>query len=207
MEELGRRVRKLREAKGWTLEETAQRVGGLHLSQIQKMEKGQSYGSLPVLQRLAKAFGVSLDELTGFGQGRLSPLAIRSIPLVSKVPAGDPKDYTDGDYPTGWAEEFVPCPEDVRDPAAFALRVEGNSMEPLFKEGDILIIAPHAKLKDGAAVVYRLKDETCAVKTFREGERGEVIIAPENSEAGAFQVFKPKDFRWIYRVVKAIKDV
>lgn len=206
MEEIGRRIRKLREAKRWTLEETGSKAG-IHLSHLQKIEIGERGGSLPVLKKIAKVLGVTLAYLLGDEETPPSPMRIRHIPLVSRVPAGDPKDYTDRDYPTGWADEFVPCPEDVNDRSAFALKVEGESMAPLFKEGDILIVAPNEELKDGAPVVYRLKDETCTVKNYHQGENQEVILCPENLKTGGVQVFKPKDFRWIYRVVKAIKDV
>ena len=41
----------------------------------------------------------------------------------------------------------------------FALRVLGNSMEPEFKEGHIIIIEPNGEIKNGSYVFAVYKDE------------------------------------------------
>lgn len=201
---LKEKIRFLREGRNLSISELAERVG-IDRSTLSRIESGERKIVADLVQRLANALSVDIATLYDVEPLKIVPL--RPIPLVSRIPAGDPIEYTNADYPAGWAEEFVPCPEDVSDPAAFALKVEGQSMEPRFKDGDIVIISPQAKLKDGAPVVYRLKNGDCAVKNYHGGENNEIILCPENPQKGGVQVFKPSDFVWIYPVVKAITNV
>ena len=65
----------------------------------------------------------------------------RLVPIINKVSAGYPTDFNDLDYPVGVADDYVRCP-DLHDPNAFAVRVIGDSMEPRFREGDIVVFSP-----------------------------------------------------------------
>lgn len=61
---LGRRVRHLRKAKGLTLDELGAAVGTV-ASQLSLVENGKREPKLGMLQRLAAALGVTIDELLG----------------------------------------------------------------------------------------------------------------------------------------------
>jgi DNA-binding XRE family transcriptional regulator len=58
--ELGRSARELRERHRLTQQQVA-RAAGMQLEQVERFESGAYLPSLPVLERLAKALGVSLD--------------------------------------------------------------------------------------------------------------------------------------------------
>jgi ribosome-binding protein aMBF1 (putative translation factor) len=62
VQEFGVRLRRLREAKGWTLAELADRaeVGS---ATVFRVEKGQHAASLDVLACLAEALGMTVSEL------------------------------------------------------------------------------------------------------------------------------------------------
>jgi len=70
------------------------------------------------------------------------------IPIINKVAAGYPEDFTDLDYPAGIAEEYISVP-DVADPNAFAFYVHGDSMEPGFPQGEILVASPNSAPFEG----------------------------------------------------------
>jgi phage repressor protein C with HTH and peptisase S24 domain len=78
----------------------------------------------------------------------------RVVPLINKVAAGYPTNFTDLDYPPRVADEYVRCP-DVSDPQAFAARVCGDSMEPKYHEGDIVIFTPNKPAGNGDDVFVR----------------------------------------------------
>jgi transcriptional regulator with XRE-family HTH domain len=62
---LGRRLRTLREAKGWSQDNLARRVK-LTKPYVSMLETGaRKQPSLPTLVRLAKALGVPVTELLG----------------------------------------------------------------------------------------------------------------------------------------------
>ena len=90
---------------------------------------------------------------------------LRSIPLINKVAAGYPSDFTDKGYPVGIADEYVSIP-DIEDEHAFAVTVLGDSMEPRFHEGDVLIISPAEAIASG---------DVCFVRIDQAGESGSTI--------------------------------
>ena len=59
---IGRRIRELRAAKGWTQEELSHRCG-LHRTYIGTLEGGRRNPAALNLRRLARAFGVTVSEL------------------------------------------------------------------------------------------------------------------------------------------------
>ena len=58
----GKRLRALREEREWSQEEFADRAG-LHRTYVSAVERGVRNPTLSVLERLAKALGVSMSEL------------------------------------------------------------------------------------------------------------------------------------------------
>lgn len=70
------------------------------------------------------------------------------VPVINKVAAGYPREFTDLDYPARVADEYVSVP-DVYDADAFAARVIGDSMEPAYHEGDIVVFSPATDLAPG----------------------------------------------------------
>lgn len=58
----GKRLRALREERGWSQEEFADRAG-LHRTYVSAVERGVRNPTLSVLERIAKAMGITLSEL------------------------------------------------------------------------------------------------------------------------------------------------
>ncbi|SFP85899.1 helix-turn-helix domain-containing protein [Sphingomonas rubra] len=63
-ERLGRNVRALREAQGWSQEEYADR-SGLHRTYVSAIERGRRNPTIDVVERLAAPFGVEPGSLLG----------------------------------------------------------------------------------------------------------------------------------------------
>jgi SOS-response transcriptional repressor LexA len=104
----------------------------------------------------------------------------RLIPVINRVAAGYPVDFDDLEYPAGFADDYVRCP-DVDDPQAFAVRVIGDSMEPKFIEGDIVIFSPAAEVRSGDDCFIRLATphETTFKRVFFESQ-DKVRLQPRN---------------------------
>jgi phage repressor protein C with HTH and peptisase S24 domain len=102
------------------------------------------------------------------------------VPVINKVTAGYPTDFNDLDYPVGIADDYVRCP-DLHDPNAFAVRVVGDSMEPRFSEGDIVIFSPAAEVHNGDDCFIRFAEphETTFKRVFFEPD-SEVRLQPRN---------------------------
>jgi len=112
----------------------------------------------------------------------VSLAAGRLVPIINKVAAGYPTDFDDLNYPAGVADDYVRCP-DLHDPNAFAVRVVGDSMEPRFREDDIVIFSPVAEVHNGddCFVRFAMPHETTFKRVFFEADN-KVRLQPRNDK-------------------------
>jgi len=115
-------------------------------------------------------------------QGKSVLAAGRLVPVINKVSAGYPSDFNDLDYPVGIADDYVRCP-DLHDPNAFAVRVGGDSMEPKFREGDIVIFSPESEVHNGddCFVRFATPHETTFKRVFFEPDN-KIRLQPRNDQ-------------------------
>jgi len=110
----------------------------------------------------------------------------RQVPLINKVAAGYPTDFTDLDYPASVADDYITPPPGLNtgDPDAFAATVCGDSMEPDFKEGDIVVFSPLADVTDGCDCFVRLEPEheTTFKRVFLDEAAGRITLHPLNGK-------------------------
>jgi repressor LexA len=106
----------------------------------------------------------------------------RLVPIINKVAAGYPTDFNDLDYPVGVADDYVRCP-DLHDPNAFAVRVIGDSMEPKFHEGDIVVFSPAVEVRSGddCFVRFTMPHETTFKRVFFEKDKT-IRLQPRNDK-------------------------
>ena len=102
------------------------------------------------------------------------------VPVINSVAAGYPHHFTDLDYPPGIADEYIRCP-DVHDPQAFAARVIGDSMEPDYRQGDIVVFSPNLTARSGDDCFVRFEPgEGMTFKRIYEDEKKAVRLQPLN---------------------------
>ena len=95
--------------------------------------------------------------------------------------AGYPAHFTDLDYPPGVADEYVRCP-DLHDTQAFAARVVGDSMEPEFREGDIVVFSPNTQPRPGDDCFVRFdEDGGTTFKRFYQDNKTTIRLQPRNN--------------------------
>ena len=156
--------------------------------------QAQSAASQALINRLRDAAhkGVSLDDLLASGELRglvdratpnidsALPLAHR-IPVINDVAAGYPADFTDLDYPASIADGYIACP-DISDPHAFAARVVGDSMEPDYREGEIVVFSPQRVTPSGTDCFVRLErdGESTFKRIYIEDDDGSIRLQPLN---------------------------
>ncbi len=113
---------------------------------------------------------------------KASLAAGRLVPVINKVAAGYPADFNDLDYPAGIADDYVRCP-DLHDTNAFAVRVVGDSMEPRYREGDIVVFSPAAEVHNGddCFIRFSMPHETTFKRVFFESD-DKVRLQPRNEK-------------------------
>lgn len=95
----------------------------------------------------------------------------RTVPLISFVAAGRLTEVIDP-YELGACEDNIPIYGETSR-YAFALRILGDSMEPEFAEGDIVIIDPEVTPQPGDFVVAKNSEEEATFKKYRPRGRNE----------------------------------
>ena len=133
-------------------------------------------------------------------QAGSSLAAGRLVPVINKVAAGYPGDFNDLDYPVGVADDYVRCP-DLHDPNAFAVRVVGDSMEPKFQEGDIVIFSPAAEVHNGddCFVRFAMPHETTFKRIFFEKDN-KIRLQPRNEKYSP-TIVNGKRINGLYRAI------
>ena len=131
----------------------------------------------PILERLTRR--LRSEALAGVENwDNIGPAALghgRPVPVVGMVQAGAFMPAEDGEYPAGIADEYVYT--DQKAGNVFGVRVEGDSMEPEFSDGDILIVNPNLEGRSGDYVIARLEDDNEA--TFKK-----LIVHPGDVDKG-----------------------
>ncbi len=150
-----------------------------------------------------------LQELVDRSAGNVEPISTNAIPLINRVSAGYPKDFTDLSYPAKVADEYVGCP-DVRDTDAFATRVHGDSMMPKYRDGDIVIFSPALSPRNGDDCFVRFDDGHTTFKRafFENDDAGVAVIRlqPRNEKYRP-QVVPSEKVTGLYKAVYKYQSV
>jgi phage repressor protein C with HTH and peptisase S24 domain len=104
---------------------------------------------------------VGLIEQTG-GVGA----AARPVPLIGFAEAGNGSHFDSGGFPTGDGWDAIAFPV-LNDEHVYALEISGASMEPAYRNGDIIVISPTAPVRRGHRVVVRTKDGEVIAKELK----------------------------------------
>jgi phage repressor protein C with HTH and peptisase S24 domain len=160
------------------------------------------------LAKVLNATGASLEAFTTLvtGARALTAAALprsvaRRIPLIGLAQAGGDGFFDDGGYPVGGGWDEVSLPE-IADPNAYALEISGESMEPVFRDGDVVVVSPAAPIRRGDRVVVRtMGGEVMAKQLARRSARRVELksLNPAHPDYG----FDLSEVAWIHRIVWA----
>ena len=180
---------------------------GLSQSQISTILGGKSNVSGPTIQLLWHNFRVNPDFILHGSSPMFLPPKIearRIIPIIADIAAGDWKYWYDS-YAAGAGDDYVSCP-DITGDHLFAVRVEGDSMEPKLVAGDILIIDPELKFDGGIAVVRH--DEGFKIRFVRKLSKDRYLLRPLNPAHPDKEITPGADTRFYVPVKKiSLSDI
>ena len=113
--------------------------------------------------------------------------------------------YTDPEYPAGWAEDYVPVGEDVtKDPQTYALTIEGDSMEPTLQSEDHIVVSPNSPVENGKiAVVVGDDGQKTAKRVYYRDDH--ILLQPDNRAHNPIILTKKDSPRIIGKVVALIR--
>ena len=167
---------------------------------------GEGRPRWPTTESIAKvltATGATLEEFTTLVSAPLPGEAktARLIPLIGLTQAGGGGFFDDGGFPVGGGWDHIRFPR-IDDDNAYALEVAGDSMEPLYRNGDVLIVSPNTDLRKGDRVVVRTIDGEVMAKILVRRAAKTVELASFNP-AHADLVYPLDRIDWMARIVWA----
>ncbi len=127
--------------------------------------------------------------------------AARAVPLLGFAEAGAGGYFDDGGFPAGegWDEIAFPA---VTDEHAYALEVSGQSMEPAYRDGDVILVSPLAPIRRGDRVVVRTKDGEVLAKELKRKTAKSIELRSLNAQHPD-RTLATSDVLWIARILWA----
>jgi len=133
------------------------------------------------ISKILKATDAPLEEFVALLVGEEGSQAIRRIPLIGHAQAGDAGYFDDSGFPTGAGWDEVDFP-DVGDPNAYALEISGESMVPVYRDGDRIVVSPKASVRRGDRVVAKTIEGEVMAKEVQRMTAGRVELLSVNRE-------------------------
>src|ERR1700682_2866289 len=146
------------------------------------------------------ATGATLDQFVALiSDSARSPA--EAVPLIGFAEAGAGGYFDDGGFPagTGWDEIAFPAVDDTH---AYALEVSGQSMEPAYRDGDVILVSPAAPIRRGDRVVVRTRNGELMAKELKRRTAKSIERSSLNTDHGD-RTIAAVDVLWIARILWA----
>lgn len=191
MKTLGENIRKLRQARGLTQQQLADKMGASNYTTISKWESGANSPRGGDLVELSKLFNVSVDELLGINNNVTLKSDYKFIPTA--ISAGLPIEVD------GITEaKTISIPDNIMGRWAgnkdiFITRINGDSMNRVMPDGSLIAVKPFEslkQLKDGDIVVFSY-DHEYSVKRFHQYD-DMIVFRPDSDDIRFSELRLPK---------------
>ena len=125
-----------------------------------------------------------------------------TIPVIGFAQAGAKGFFDEEGYPKGdsWDEVRFPEFNADDDDGIYALEVNGDSMEPLYRKGDILVISPKAKIRNSDRIVVKTTGGEIIAKEILKQNSMHVEIKSINPEHENRKIPK-SNIVWMARII------
>lgn len=160
----------------------------------------ERWPSTESIAKILAATGASLDQFLGLVvRGAGAPA--RTVPLIGFAQAGSGGFFDDGGFPVGQGWDEVAFPG-LSDEKAYALEISGDSMLPLYRDGDRIIVSPAATVRRGDRVVVRTTEGEVLAKQLKRQTAKTVELASLNPEH-ADRILALSEIAFMARVIWA----
>ena len=179
--ELANNIKKYRKQMDWSQADLAEKLG-LTDKAVSSWERGRTEPSIGYVEKMSRLFQVSKSELLGLPEYYMSTITIKLpgkndpstdhshyVPVLGRVAAGVPIEMV----------EDVLGFEEVDDSVgeAFALKIDGDSMEPLLQRGDVVIVRRQEDVESGDVAIVSVDGEDATCKRIQKTEAGVMLVS------------------------------
>jgi phage repressor protein C with HTH and peptisase S24 domain len=164
----------------------------------------ERWPSTESIAKLLEATGESFDAFLSAGGAYLqtaSTQAGATVPLLGLAQAGAGGFFDAAGFPTGegWDEVHLPSPGE---PGVYALEVTGDSMLPLYRDGDRIVVSRNEHVRRGDRVVVKTRDGEVMAKILARQTANVVELHSLNPQHPP-RLVDMSDVEWIARIMWA----
>lgn len=145
---------------------------------------GHSYPHIDKIELMANYFNVTKADLiedVNFSKNNkldsMNKKQVVRIPVLGRIPAGMPLEAVEDRFTVDYEE--VPVEWMSNDREYFALRIVGDSMEPQYNEGDIVVFQKTCEFNSGQDCVVRINGSDATFKRVTKKSNG-ILLSPLN---------------------------
>lgn len=154
----------------------------------------------PSTESVAKALnatGTSFGEFVALVGG--ARMSIRPLPILGFAQAGAGGYFDGGGFPAGngWDEVSFP---DMPEEAIYALEIQGDSMLPVYRDGDRIVISPTAPIRRGDRVVVQTAEGEIMAKELKRQTNRTIELTSLNQDH-ADRNFTVSEIAWMARIM------
>jgi phage repressor protein C with HTH and peptisase S24 domain len=156
----------------------------------------------PSTESVAKALAATNSSIETFVQliGDSTRTA-RAVPLLGFAQAEGSGAFDDGGFPAGKGWEEIGLPS-VDDEQAYALEISGDSMKPVYRDGDVIVVSPGTPIGRSARVLLKTKAGELMVGELKRRTARTLELQSLNSNH-ADRTLAAAEVQWIARIVWA----
>jgi len=166
----------------------------------------ERWPSTESIAKLLDATGETFDAFLAAGGAYLQTATAggtvgATVPLLGLAQAGTGGFFDPAGFPTGdgWDEVHLPAPGE---PCIYALEVTGDSMLPLYRDGDRIVVSRNEQVRRGDRVVVKTRDGEVMAKILARQTANVVELHSLNPQH-APRLIDMTDVDWIARIIWA----
>ena len=158
------------------------------------------------IAKIIEATNTTLEEFLALVEMRAETrrqayVEVMAVPLLGFAQAGAGGYFDDAGFPAGQGWDQIELPG-RRANGAYALQVQGDSMLPLYRNGDVLIVEPSAALRREDRVVVKTRDGEVMAKVLARRTAKVIELHSLNPEHPVRHV-PTSEIEWMARIVWA----
>jgi phage repressor protein C with HTH and peptisase S24 domain len=180
------------------------KLAGLDPTTFNKSKRGAANGKLrwPSTESISKilaATGATLDDFVALVENHV--LRTRMVPLIGMAQAGSHGYFDDAGFPAGTGWEEIAFPE-LTDEHAYALEIAGDSMVPVYRDGDRIVVSPSTAPRRGDRVVVKTQGGEVMAKVLSRITAQRLELKSLNP-AYEDRTFALNDIVFVHRIIWA----
>lgn len=203
--EIWRAIDRLAAAFGYSASGLAKKAG-LDPTTFNKSKRHSTDGKprWPSTESIAKILdvtGMTMSEFFSLGSGEAPSENRRTVPLLNLAQAGRKGSFDKNGLPSGagWGQVALPPAHPAGEPI-YALEIGDSSMAPIYRQGDIVIVAPEAGIRNGDRVFIKTGRGDALIRELvkRAEDRIELRAVNQKQDISALEL---ENIAWMARII------